>query len=711
MSDPRTPRQIEPRQIEPRHGHAVPFVIGNLGARAIIDVAKGRPPAPDPLFADLPRLAALGIDAVEDYVGWNVIEKKEGAPDFSLHRRHRDEALRLGLSYVVYPWVHALPPWLADSARLDRARCLEHGQTTIHPSIFAPSTLSLYDRFYALLASGLGADLESVTLALPCDYGEVGYPTGMGAWVLDAENDATHRHPGFWCGDEFAVRDFRARMFARFGSLDAVNAILGASFRRDDDVRPLAPPDLDAASDRFRFELAEWYRDALLGFVRAIVKVARTHFPRARLAIKCGHASELLSTGIDYARLVPLCAELGLTLWSTHGTLSTVFHRRIRTLCTIHGVPYFTEAPTERSREQILARFADDEHDGAEGFFEFHDTFLEYERDFLEQRPRLKGAPRKRDVAVLFHSTGQILHPRLEYPSRLFALGEHLRDLVEFDVLDEETIAHTAALDRYAVVLVVDPGPIRADALAALERFAARGGRVVLPAAPALHPIAGVSTVFSADPSHHERFTREELSFESEDVTVAIRFGEVDDEILLFGDWNGRELAAPYFATPRHPHARWTAGRAGFRLPRPVGRDAVLSVQLHVDPRALSTPVLLSCDGAPVLRIDEPGSVTLRFDVAAATPGHRVFEFEFACTPFRPADHGSADRRSLGLLIHYAGFDGSATSRAKLTPSVSAEALALRTRRVGAGGIVFAPPHDPLAWIGCVREIVCCSTR
>lgn len=113
-----------PRQIEPKHGHAVPFVIGNLGARAIIDVAKRRPILDDPLLTDLPRLAALGIDAVEDYVGWNVVERVEGAPDFSLHLRHREEARRLGLTYVVYPWVHALPSWLAYRATVERARCL-----------------------------------------------------------------------------------------------------------------------------------------------------------------------------------------------------------------------------------------------------------------------------------------------------------------------------------------------------------------------------------------------------------------------------------------------------------------------------------------------------------------------------------------------------------------------------------------------------------
>lgn len=700
MSEAIPPRVA--RQIEPRSGHAVPFVIGNLGARAIIDTAKSRPLTPDPLLADLPRLAELGIDAVEDYIGWNVVEKKEGAPDFSLHLHHRDEARRLGLAYVIYPWVHALPPWLQDGTTIERARCLEHGQPTLHPSIFAPSTLSLYDRFYGLLARGLGEDLEAITLALPCDYGEVGYPTGMGAWVLDAENEATHRHAGFWCGDDFAIRDFRRRMLNRFGSFDAVNMVLGSTFRREEDVRPVAPPHLDAASDRFRFELAEWYRDALLEFVRGAVRIARSHFPRARLAIKCGHASELLSTGIDYARLIPLAAELGLTVWSTHGTLPTVFHKRIRTLCTTYGAPYFTEAPTERTREQVRTRLEEDAADGAEGFFEFHDTFREFESDFLDHRPRLTGRPPTVDLAVLFHSTGQILHPGLEYPPRLFTLGERLRELIDYDLFDEETLAETDALERYAVVLIPDPGPIRAATLAALERFVARGGRVVLPAAPALHPIDSESALFRSEPRFLERFTREHLAFASEDDASSIRFGEGDDEVLLFGDWNGRELAAPYFATTRHAHARWTGGTAGFRLPRPLHRDSTLSLQLYVDPRALTTPVVLRCDGAPVLRIDQPGSVTLRFDVAAALPDQRALEFEFECAPFRPAEHGSVDRRSLGLLIHHASLgDDAGSTRARLTPLLRSNALEDRTRTVGSGGIVFAPARDALALLAC----------
>ncbi len=711
MNDARTDEtetdcDVEP-QILPRDWSRVPFVIGNLGASAIIDLAKSRPLASDPLLGKLDRYAALGVDAIEDYIGWSVVEPREGELDFSRHREHRDAVRRLGMQYVAYPWMHALPSFIADESRFEPFRCLEHGLATIHPSIFAPSTLELFDRFYALLARGFDGDLPAITLAMPCDYGEVGYPTGMGAWVLNGDSDAVHRHAGFWCGDDHALSDFRQRMLHRFGSLDAVNAVFGTSFAREDDLRPLPPPHLDVHSDRFRFELIEWYREAVLRFLRSLVLIVRRHFPSSRLAIKCGYGGELACFGQDYARLVPLARELGLTIWSTHGTLPTVFHKRIATLCRVHGVPYFTESPSERSREQVRDRLFEDAAEGSRGFFEFSDTFDAFESDFLAHRHLLRGETPSIEFAVLFHSTAQMLEPGRSLPPGLVAIGEELRDLVDYDVIDEETAA-IAPLGRYSVLLVPDPGPAFAPAIAALERYVEQGGIVVVAASPDLQPIGGRAAFLASRPDLSIHLPPGELKSVATREYDAIAFGSGTDEWALFGDHLGPERADAYFGTRAHPYSRWIGSHAGFRMPRPLSDDAILEITLFADPRALTIPYVVTCDGAEIARITEPGAQTLEFTLGPRSVEDRAhFEIAFQGTPFRPADDGSPDRRALGLLLHRATtrpYDGTSTAPTPTGPALYARLdprslLTTRFTSRGRGGVLLAPANDRMALV------------
>ena len=94
-----------------------------------------------------------------------------------------EAARERGLRWLLYPWVHVVPAWARDERRVRGFRCLEHGVDCGWPSIFAASTLELFDRVYAALRREFGDEPDGLCLALPADYGEVGYPTGWGNWV------------------------------------------------------------------------------------------------------------------------------------------------------------------------------------------------------------------------------------------------------------------------------------------------------------------------------------------------------------------------------------------------------------------------------------------------------------------------------------------------------------------------------------------------
>lgn len=651
-------------------GASIPIIVGNLGAAAMIATARREPVVRDPLVDDLQRLADLGVDEVEDYVGWNVVEPAPGALDFRLHLEHREAAERAGLGYVLYPWVHALPRWMLDDPRLVPYRCLEHGGAIAWPSPFAPATVELFDHFYACIARELGAPAR-LSIACPSDYGEVGFPNGMGAWATPFPAGLDHVHGGYWCGDACARASF-----ARFAKERGLPSALAA-----EPAGPAVPP---AARTAF----VRWYKSALLEFVGAALGVARRHFPRSELAVKCGYADEQAEVGADYTRLGRLAAERGAALWSTHATLPVVFHKRLATICRQFRIPYQTEGPTERTREHVLDRLFEDSADGAAALFEFHDTFKAHEGEFLARARHLRGEPPLVDVALLFHSSAMAENPALGLPPRLHELGEPLRDLLDYEVVDEDLLEEAGVLDRYGVLGLPDGGALRPETERTIEDFARRGG-IVVQADPALGAVDG-ALHFGAAPAD----------------SMAIRFGR--DDWLLHGEVHGLERAAPYFGGDSEERCAWIGAAAGFRFPLPPDAEFALELELFLPPEGAPRSWRLFANGEVAAAEFRPGAQVVRCTVATGAASAGAVAFELSGATFRPSDAGaSRDQRQLGLLLRSARLTRAGArplplEAAALAPlDVRADAALLRARwfrPVGRGGVLRAPARDPAAF-------------
>ncbi len=689
----------------PAIGARIPIVVGSFGADAIYQFAHGETVPEDPLIAKLPRLVDAGVSAVEEYVAWNVVEPAEGRFDFARAVRHRDAARRAGLSYLLYPWLHALPSWMQDASRFTPFRCLEHQRDTGYPSIFAPRTLELFDRFFERVAAELGSAIDQVTLALPCDYGEYGYPTGMGAWIQRFPPSLDHHHVGFWCGDEDARAAFRTAMLARHGAASRINDAWGTAFASDADVAP--PVDLAAPrlSDDARRDVLEWYRHALVGFFDRLVDVAEARFPNVPLAVKCGYAGEAGPYGQDYVGLARVAKRRDVALWNTHGTLPVIHQKRFKTICRVIGVPYGTEGITERTPRELRRRIFDDASDGATSFFEFHQTFDVCRDVFDRYAHHLRGEEAQVDVSLLFNSTQQVRHPAQSLPARLYALGEPLRDLLDFDVVDEDLLEHDAALATRGVLVIPDVGPLRERSIDAIATFAERGGLVVLPAGASDGAGDGLSLSarlgganrgyapsadlleFRGAPRSHQR----------------LRFGH-EDEWWLAGRDEGPEAAAHFFGDAQKDSSRWIGGEAVIRLPVDPNVRWTLSLELFADPRARPDEWTLSTNGESTI-LGRPGARTVDVDLDPdRLAGREVIEVRLRGPTFRPADDGaSPDQRRLGLVLRRAtllrvGEDETIPARPRPHwMPVRADPDVLRERslvRLGRGGLLLVPPHD-----------------
>lgn len=693
----------------------IPFTIGNLGAPAIIDVGKGREPSRHALLDDLHRLADCGVTAIEDYVGWNVIEPREGEIDFSIHLGHREAVARAGLAYVMYPWVHALPPWLRTPQRITPFRCLEHRLDCGWPSIFAPTTFGLFERFYELVHAHLG-EPERLTIALPCDYGEFGYPAGFGTWVLPPPPALDHMHVGYWCGDDHALRAFREALLDRHGSLPGINRAYGTDWFLPHHVRPPLDPADKALSAPRRHEFLRWYQDALLTFVDRTAGLAQARFPAATLGVKCGYAGELAAHGIDYSGLGEIAQKRGMEIWSTHATLPVVFHKRIQTVCRVLDVPYVTESPTERSREVVRDRLFEDASDGARAFFEFHETLLEHAAEFREYLPLLSGDDPQVDVAVLFASTALEESPQQAFPPRLLAIGEALRDTLDYEMLDERLLLHPAALSRYRVLAVTDPGPARTSTLARLVDFARAGGIVVIPLDRPLTGSGG-ETAPELLPTDAIRALAHDHGLRIRAEPAAAFHLSLDgaDETWRIGRYHGHEAAQPYFDGSGEERCRFTAGDFGFRLPH--GQASIeLRMTLHAMPEIQPARWRVIVNGVESpLRLSD-GAQTLHLAIAGGDHPQHVSTLRLRGPTHRPpyCPRGE-DTRDLGLLLRSVGYGAqdlrSDPAALAVVTEIDGASTAQRVRPLGQGAIVFAPQDDPAALIALIDFARHCRER
>src|SRR6185312_3828014 len=105
--------------------------------------------------------------------------------------------------------------WLRESKRCTLRKCLEHGKETNYLSIFDPKTIEFYDHFYKALHDHFGDKIDSVYACILGPYGEGNYPLKVPDFI-----NIGHCHEGYWCGDDFAFKAFRAAMETKFHSID-----------------------------------------------------------------------------------------------------------------------------------------------------------------------------------------------------------------------------------------------------------------------------------------------------------------------------------------------------------------------------------------------------------------------------------------------------------------------------------------------------------
>ena len=653
---------------------------GNLGVDLLMKVARREPPPSiEERCRELESLAELGFDSVEDYIAWWPLEPTKGDFRFEAYREHAREAERFGLRYAVYPWIHAIPPWALEEQGFVPFRCLEHQRDTYSPSIWAPFTKWAFRRVYEAIEENLGDVLSAVYLAGPCDYGEVGYPTGMAKWVVPYPPQLDHVHPGYWCADELACCDFETQ----FG---------------EPAVEPAA---IDDPEKRIAFQ--RWYTGRMTEFFRWLASTAREVFPHRAIELRLGHGTELMAFGQDVDDLVDLCTDEGIALRSTQASLGPFSHKRLATPCRMFSIPYASEPMVDRDRGEFLTRLFKDASSGVQALFEYPQHLRDSRDLWRAVSPHLDDPPLPNDIALLFPSTDHRSRPDDGLPAKLLTLSDACRDYFDFDVLGESAVRR-GALCRFRIVVMLGGGWIDPSVIAPIESFVARGGVVLVHGPPPI-PLGSKEAASALFQSLAQAESVYPQNLEADPGEVAeIRFGAGEDEYFLGGEWFGPESAHWFWGGELDERrCRWTGGHASFRIPAPRGSRAVLELAVATPRVAQGQVVELRCDGAHLARVDSVGAADLRFDLEGTKS---VTEIEILSEPFQPA----GDERGLGIVVRSARVsspEGVAPSGPRdLWSVVSTDEIARKIVRWKKGGIVRSPKGDVPTLVATANELV-----
>jgi hypothetical protein len=467
---------------------------GNLSVSFIQASPIGAHPRPDvlepPPPADvLKRQKADGLVAYEDYVGWGAIEREPGKWDWRQHDAIMKAQHDAGLKYVVYPWLHFPPKWLRDDKKSDRTlmRCVEHDKETNYLSVFDPKTIEHYDRFYAALKEHFGDKIDGVYAAILGPYGEGNYPLYIPDWV-----NMGHCHEGFWCGDAHARKAFAAAMKKKYGDdIGAMNRAWGSDYKTFDDIRPpkaahdeklrITPDTFVTAADRRRWlDFITWYHQAIIDFAGESIRVTTKYFPAKIVKTKPGGNAGGVNP-IAWGTYCPGYAKMagkypGVTLQPADWRGAYFGDKWVATAYQFYKVNLGTEPAGGLDRNGFLQRLFSDASCGTKQLFTYE--FDQHAADIRKHARLVTGVPGETEVAVLCPTTlyrlGGDLKPTIDWSHKL-------RDLTDFDVLDELLIADGALkIDRYKFLLIFQGDFIDQPILDHIDAFIAAGGTVVV---------------------------------------------------------------------------------------------------------------------------------------------------------------------------------------------------------------------------------------
>lgn len=438
------------------------------------------------LTAHWDRLGSLyaehGVTAFEPYVKWMLLEPQEGVwePEFydaelALFKAH---GLRW-VPFLIAGPAYATPPWFKDSDESVLAVDLATGDASRDQSIWSPHlrprVRSLLERFFSHYEQ---ADMQAVLLGISGVFGESIFTAGGNIWTRIWDGDYPD-HAGWWCGDEHAIADFRAKMQAKYATIAALNEAWGARHASFEQIAPFVPD--DSHNLRARLDMIRWYMGAMTDYAEWWIATTRELAPTVPILMCTGGGAQP-ALGADMSAQCKMVARHGAGMRITNEAsdygMNFLLTRHIGSACRLYGTYFGYEPAGAVDDNGIVARIYNAVASGAWELFHY---------DNPPQGSR--GEPYKRYLDLmtvrepvievgLFWSRTSV---DLELAGGLGEAVRAVRDRCDIELLDELMIAD-GALEKLKLLVWPAGSVTERKTAEALRRAVEDGLTLVVPA-------------------------------------------------------------------------------------------------------------------------------------------------------------------------------------------------------------------------------------
>lgn len=404
---------------------------------------------------EAPLFTKLGATSFESYVRWSALEKEEEIWDYSLYDLEIEYLKKNNLKWVPFLIAgpaYTTPEWFKKSKESVFYKCLEHNIESEVQSIWNPNLSSHIEQFISHFAEHYSPKgvIESVLLGITGDFGEAIYPVTGGGWTGNY-----HQHQGFWCADEYAVRDFRRFLKSKYRRIEQLNKRWKSNYNSFKDIYPLLKE--NAVSDYAWLEQVGWYREKMLNWADLWLKTTRHYFPDTKIYL-CTGGDGHPAQGSDFGRQVKVAAKykagIRITNEGSYYPANFCLTRWVASAAKFYRTFYGFEPAAAVTDKGLVRRIYNVTSSGATQLFEYSGNVTSSDlrkRMFFENKRFIKIREPLVIIAVLIPQTYLTINPSKwhSFFEELF----NLRDLIDFDFVDENMIKD-GALSKYQTLII-----------------------------------------------------------------------------------------------------------------------------------------------------------------------------------------------------------------------------------------------------------------